>query len=221
MSRVLIAEESSLLRDVLSLALRSEQSITVVGEAKSAIEAIELGRHHQPDVVVLDTTIANGYGTAKLISEIRDLADGRVVMLDAKPCESSASKAARSGAVAYISKTARLKRIVDAIHAVMNGTVWVDPTLPKDVREAFADSVTTVEPPPRLAALTPREIEVLSCVALGATNSEVAVQLSISNETVKTHMSNIFAKLGVQSRMAAAIQYHRFGNSAGPAHVHL
>lgn len=203
MFKVLVGDRSPLLRDVLSLALQNEDSLRVVGEADCPVDTVRLATRHRPDVALVDRAIEPQIGD--LVHQLANRLGIRVVVVDADPSSEVARAAAESGASAYVSKTTRLKKVVQAVLSVAEGRPWTDGALPYGTQDAFASSQRNS----RLAALSAREVEVLSKVAEGATNEQVATSLSISTETVKSHMANIFAKLNVRNRMAAALTYHR------------
>ncbi len=205
MFKVLVADRSPLLRDVLSLSLQTEESLHIVAEAADSEEALGLAAYHRPDVVILDRVLLDERQAGDLVQKLLDRTGSRVVLLDADPSRANARQAAKEFVSAYVYKTTRLRRIVEAVLAVANDRYWTDPALPQPIQDAFNANGSQAS---SLAELTNRELEVLSCVSRGATNDDVAEQLGITTETVKSHMARIFAKLGVHTRMAAALRFH-------------
>jgi DNA-binding NarL/FixJ family response regulator len=170
------------------------------------------------DVVLLDYKMPGVRDFRALLDQIlqRD-ASARVLVLSAFANLDMITRAADGGARGYVLKTTRLSSVVDAIRSVAAGGVWIDPSLPRKLfaefqRRAAGPAVAdTVD-----AALSRREREVLACMAHGASNRAIAAKLSISQETVKTHLRHVFAKLGVRNRVEATLVFHGKANAREP-----
>jgi DNA-binding NarL/FixJ family response regulator len=216
MIRVLIADDRGLFREMLTLALRRLGKFCIVGEASNDADAIERAKRDRPDIVLLDYQMPRTQSFAATIAEIRESTGARVVVLSGHANTAIAEEAVRGGAQGYVLKQTSLRILVEAVQAVVSGETWIDRDLGPQIRELFRttqchESARRAEArlaSGRLEALTERETEVLGHVACGKTNQEVAQVLNISEETVKTHVTRILAKLGVGNRMAAALAYH-------------
>ena len=224
MIRVLIADDRGLFREMLSLALRRLGNFRIVGETCNDADAIERAQRDRPDVVLLDYQMPRSQSFASTIAEIRSTTPARVIVLSGHASMAIAAEAARGGAHGYVLKTTSLRILVEAVQAVVQGARWVDRDLGPQAAELFRNLEPAGAAPGRMTvshlglnALTEREGEVLRYVASGRTNQEVAVALRISEETVKTHMTRILAKLGVSSRMAAALAFHSVAGRAEAA----
>jgi two-component system nitrate/nitrite response regulator NarL len=138
-----------------------------------------------------------------------------VIVLSGFASPDIAARAAAAGARGYILKSTRLYAVADAIRTVMNGGIWIDPNLPRQVFDVFQrNSAPADQHQDGLKQLSRREREVLACVAQGIGNREIASKLTISEKTVKTHLTRIFAKLDVKNRVSAALLFHG-GSGAG------
>ncbi|HVM97940.1 MAG TPA: response regulator transcription factor, partial [Candidatus Acidoferrales bacterium] len=127
-----------------------------------------------------------------------------------------AQRAAEGGARGYILKATRLSAVADAVRAVARGGIWIDPSLPRKIFDVFQTrAVGPAAGPTAAAGLTRREREILACVAEGASNLEIARKLCISEQTVKTHLSRVFAKLNVKNRVGAAMLF--YGRAGAPS----
>ncbi len=198
--RILIADDHALVRSGLRALLSAHSDLEVVGEAEDGTVVEESCRRLAPDVVLLDLTMP-GLGGIAVIGDARRAAPRtKVLVLTMHEDEAYARQAARAGAAGYVLKKALATELVKAIRTVYRGSRYVDPVL----EAAFFD------PDPRLPdagprtggadSISPREREVVSLVALGNTNAEIAAHLHISVKTVETHRARILEKLGLRSR---------------------
>jgi two-component system NarL family response regulator len=192
--RVLLAEDHAIVREGLAALLAMHPDVDVVGQAEDGAAALELYRRLRPDVAVVDLRMPRLSGAA-LIKQLRqEFAGARFVVLTTYDTDEEIFQALQAGAQAYLLKGARTGELVDAIKAVHAGARRI----PADVsRRAFERSV---EP-----ALTARERELLTLMARGHSNVEIATALGISEHTVKNHTASIFGKLGVGDRTRAVL----------------
>ncbi|GIW41943.1 MAG: DNA-binding response regulator [Candidatus Binatia bacterium] len=210
MARVLVADDHAMFREMLRIALPRGGDLEIVGEAADGRELLEMVSRTSPDVVLLDYKMPHVRNFASLIREVRSAHPGvRVIVLSGFASTEVAARAAEGGASGYVLKSTRLASVVDAVRTVAEGGIWIDPSLPRKVFDAFQRPIEEARGKGSgMAVLTRREREVLSCVAQGISNHEIARRLSISEQTVKTHLTRIFAKLAVKNRLAAALAYY-------------
>ncbi len=214
--RIVIADDQASVREGLVLLLGGLPDIDVVGAAADGLQALELVAEHQPDAILLDLhmPVLDGIGaTRRLVAEHPDVA---IVVLTTFADDTSVLEALHAGARSYLTKDADRIRIAQALHAAVGGLTVVDPSVHATLlaaataasrREPAPAASAATAPPP--AGLTERELEILSLIARGLTNPEIAAQLFLSNHTVKTHIGRIFAKTGSRDRAAAIGYAHR------------
>jgi two-component system nitrate/nitrite response regulator NarL len=205
--RVLIADDHALFRDGLRKLLEAEQGFEVVGEAPDGERLVELARQTNADVILLDLTMPRMDG----MEVLRELSAAeipvRTLLLTASIEKDQIVRALQLGAYGVILKESTSQRLFDGIRCVMAGQYWVG-------RESVSDLVRalrTVAPSEgvsrsrELFGLTPRELEIVTLVVAGYSNPDIAQRCSISEQTVKHHVSNIFDKLGVSNRLELAL----------------
>ena len=216
MIRVLVADDHAMFREMLRITLPRRGNIEVVAEAADGEELCNLVYRVHPHVVLLDYKMPRVTNFAGLIQQVRQQhADVQVVVLSGFASTEIATRAALGGAHGYVLKCTRLEAVADAIQAVASGGVWIDPSLPRKVFDLFQrEAAGTPTEPGGQADLTRREREVLACVAQGISNHEIAQKLCISEQTVKTHLTHIFAKLAVKNRLGAALAFYGKGSTA-------
>jgi len=196
--RVLIADDHSVVRQGLRMFLGSDPELEIVGEAGDGAEALRLARQLKPDVVLMDLLMPVMDGIAATAAIRRDLPDVEVVALTSVLEDASVVEAVRVGAIGYLLKNTEAPELRRAIKAAAAGQVQLSP-------QAAARLVREVKAPQNAESLTDRETDVLRLLAQGKSNKEIAHRLSISEQTVKTHVRHILSKLGVSSRMQAAL----------------
>jgi DNA-binding NarL/FixJ family response regulator len=202
--RVLLVDDHSVVRQGLRMFLALEPDLEVVGEAADGAEALRLARELRPDVVLMDLLmpVMDGITATGLLR--RELPDTEVVALTSVLEDEKVVGAVRAGAIGYLLKDTQADELRRAIRAAAAGQVQLSP-------QAAARLMREVKAPESPEALTERETEVLRLLAHGASNKEIAQALTIGEKTVKTHVSNILAKLGVPSRTQAALYAVRIG----------
>ncbi|MEU9884577.1 response regulator transcription factor [Sphaerisporangium sp. NPDC051017] len=199
MIRVLIVDDHEVVRQGLRFVLDQEEGIEVVGECPDGDRALAAVRALRPSVMLLDMVMPGMDG----LEVLRRLGPDRpaVIVLTSFQEDERVVAAVRLGALSYLPKTTAVDRVVEAVRAAARGGSVLEP----GIAALLLRQVRRGEPRGRLDALTPREREVLTALAKGRSNSEIARSLSLGKETVKTHVSSILAKLGVADRTQAAI----------------
>jgi DNA-binding NarL/FixJ family response regulator len=202
--RVLIVDDHAVVRQGLRIFLDTESDFEVVGEAPNGEEAVRLARALQPDIVLMDLLMP-GMGGIEATRLIRsEVGAVEVVALTSVLDDESVVAAVRAGAIGYLLKTAEADDLRRALRAAAAGQVQLDPA-------AAARLVSEVRTPAAIETLTDREAEVMRLLARGLANKEIGRELRISEDTVKTHVSRILAKLGARSRTQAVLQAMRMG----------
>ena len=213
--RIVVADDQASVREGLVLLLGGLPDIEVVGAAADGEQAVELVAAHQPDAILLDLhmPVLDGIGaTRRLSAEHPGVA---VVVLTTYADDGSVLDALQAGARSYLTKDADRVDIARALHAAAGGLAVFDPRVQATLLAAAASAAraeralepATAAPPPD--GLTQREVEILALIARGMTNPEIAAALFLSNHTIKTHISRIFAKTGSRDRAAAIGYAHR------------
>jgi DNA-binding NarL/FixJ family response regulator len=192
--RVLVVDDHPLLRGGIAAVLESQPDFVLVAEAGSGREAVDAFRAHRPDVTLMDLQMAGMDGISATQTIRSEYPDARILMLTTYGGDGHAVRALKAGASGYLLKNMIRKDLPDAIRAVHAGRRRI----PEEVAEALASHFTD-------DALSPRELDVLQRIAKGNSNRRVASQLSISEDTVKTHMKNIMSKLGANDRTHAVM----------------
>lgn len=200
--RVLVADDHAAVRAGIVLILGGAGDVEVVGEAGDGEEAVALARELRPDVVLMDVRMPKKDG----ISATRELAGvADVLILTTFDVDEYVFGALRAGAAGFLLKNTDAEALVDAVRLVARGDGLISPAVTRRLISAFAEQPVRREPPKDL--LTPREREVLACVARGLSNAEIAKELAMAEATTKTHVSRVLNKLGLRSRVQAAIYY--------------
>ncbi len=213
MIRLLIADDEVMVRRGLRMVLEAEDDLQVVGEAADGLEAIEEARRLRPDVILMDVRMPRLDGVEacrRLVAE----SGAKVVVLTTFDLDEHLFAAVRAGASGFLLKASRPEELVDAIRAASAGNALVEPRMTKRLLEEFARRPAGPSGgglPDRFAELTERELDVLHEVARGASNSEIAERLYISETTVKTHVNHILSKLNVRDRIQAVVLAYDYG----------
>jgi two-component system, NarL family, response regulator LiaR len=198
--RVLIVDDHQVVRQGLRFVLEQEPDIQVVGECADGRSALAAILADEPDVMLLDMVMP-GLDGLGVLRALRERPRPAVIVLTSFLAEDMAVNAVRAGALSYLPKTTAVERVVDAVRAAAEGGSVLDPgvaaLLVQRVRDAADDGP--------LSTLSPREREVLAALSRGRSNREIARGLSLSEETVKSYVSSILAKLQLQDRTQAAI----------------
>ncbi|MFB7886899.1 response regulator [Cellulosimicrobium cellulans] len=217
MTTVLLVDDQALLRMGFRLVIESEPDLEVVGEASDGRVALDQVAALAPDVVVMDVRMPGMDGIEATRRVVAEHPRTRVLVLTTFDVDEYAFAALRSGASGFLLKNARPHDLVEAIRTVAAGSSVVAPRVLRRMLDLFAPHLPGGEQPaddgldPRLRSLTPRELDVLRCVAEGLSNAEIAERLVLSSTTVKTHVGNLLAKLGVRDRVQAVIVAYESG----------
>jgi DNA-binding NarL/FixJ family response regulator len=215
--RVLLVDDQPLLRTGFRLILEGEQDIAVVGEAGDGAQAVELTRTLMPEVVLMDIRMPGVDGieaTRRIVREGAATHDPRVLILTTFDLDEYVVEAVRAGASGFLLKDAPPEDLVTAIRIVANGDAIVAPSVTRRLLDRFATRLPSMResaPPRGLKMLTERELEVLRHVARGLSNAEIAKELVVSETTIKTHVGNLLAKLGLRDRVQAVVFAYETG----------
>jgi two-component system, NarL family, response regulator LiaR len=202
--RILIADDHSVVRQGLRMFLGLDSELEVIGEARDGAEALLRAHELHPDVVLIDLLMPVMDGIAAIGAIRRELPDIEVIALTSVLDDSSVIGAVRAGAIGYLLKDTEADDLCRAIKAAAAGQVQLSP-------KAAARLMREVRAPDSPETLTEREVDVLRLLAQGQANKQIAGNLRIGEKTVKSHVSNILAKLGVPSRTQAALYAVRIG----------
>lgn len=211
--RVVVADDQRVVRDGLVLLLDLLDGVEVVGTAADGDEAVALARQHRPDVVLMDLGMPRCDGI-EATRRLRDEPGIHVVALTTYADDRSVLDALRAGARGYLTKDAGAAAIHDALRRVAAGESAIDPAVQHHLVAAIATTEPEPSEPPEPAlpdGLTPREAEVLTHIAAGLTNAEIAARLVVSKATVKTHVNHLLAKIGARDRAQAVGYAYRMG----------
>jgi DNA-binding NarL/FixJ family response regulator len=191
--RILTVDDHPLVREGIAALIGNQPDMQLVGQAANGQEALEQFRRHRPDVTLMDLQMPE-MGGIDAISAIRnEFPDARIVVLTTHAGDVQVSRAIRAGARGYLLKGLLRKELLETIRAVHSGQKRLSAEIAAEVAEHATDDL-----------LTPREIAVLRLIATGNANKEIARRLSLTEETVKSHVKNILAKLGARDRTHAA-----------------
>jgi NarL family two-component system response regulator LiaR len=202
--RILIVDDHGVVRQGLRMYLALDPELEVVGEAVNGAEALRLAHEQKPDVVLMDLLMPVMDGIAATAAIRRELPHVEVIALTSVLEDSAVYGAMRAGAIGYLLKDTEADELSRAIKAAAAGQVQLSPSV-------AARLLREVSAPPLPEPLTERETEVLRELASGKSNKEIAAALVIAEKTVRTHVSNILAKLGVASRTQAVLHAVRSG----------
>jgi DNA-binding NarL/FixJ family response regulator len=207
--RVVVADDQEVVRAAFSVLLQTQPDIEVVATAADGVEAVGRSREQQPDLVLMDVRMPNLDG----IEATRLLCAGdpapKVIMLTTFDLDEYVYNALAAGASGFLLKDVTAQQLFDAVRVVAAGDAMLAPSITRRLIAQFA----TPRPAPRRtpAELTGRETDVLQLIAEGLSNQEIAVRLVITEETVKSHVSRLLAKLGLRDRTQAAIHAYETG----------
>jgi len=202
--RVLIVDDHSVVRQGLRMFLELETDIELIGEASNGLKAVDLARQFKPDVVLMDLLMPKMDGVSATEIIRTELPDTQVIALTSVLEDQAIFDAIRVGAISYLLKETKSDKLCEAIRAAAAGEVRLSP-------QVAARLMREVSAPESPETLTDRETEVLRVLARGLSNTQIAEALFITEATVKTHVSNILAKLGLPSRTRAALYALKIG----------
>jgi two-component system nitrate/nitrite response regulator NarL len=205
MIRILIADDHPIFRDGLRRLLESEPDFKVVGEASDGAEAVALTKEHNPDVLLLDLAMPRSPG----MEALRELATAkspvRIVLLTAAVERTQMLEALQLGARGIVLKESATEVLFRCIHAVMNGKHWVGRDVVDDLQQLLLKDLASLPPARNNFGLTPRELDIIAAIVQGQSNKEIAGSFGIREDTVKHHLTSIFSKVGVGTRLELAL----------------
>ncbi|CAG0937525.1 Transcriptional regulatory protein DegU [Thermoflexales bacterium] len=210
--RVLLADDQDIIRTGLTIILNHQADIDVVGQAADGVEAIDLAKQLQPDVILMDIKMPHLNGIQATRQIIAALPRTQIIILTTYDTDDWVFDGIRAGAVGYLLKDTSGDHLAEAVRGALRGESQLDPTVARKVLREFqhvtstqraATTPTPAEEP--LAKLTDREEEILKLLAAGLSNREIAQQLALSEGTVKNHISAILAKLHANDRTQAVL----------------
>ncbi|MBI4164151.1 MAG: response regulator transcription factor [Acidobacteria bacterium] len=205
--RIVIADDHPIFRDGLRRLLELDAAFVVVGEAADGAEALKLVKQLGPDMLLLDLAMPRVPGLETLAELAKAKTPVRTILLTAQIERAQIVEALQLGARGIVLKESATELLMESIRVVMAGQYWVG-------RESVSDLVATLrelmprggeEPSTRRYGLTPREMEVISAIVAGYTNKDIAQKFAISEQTVKHHLTNVFDKVGVSTRLELAL----------------
>ena len=192
MIRVLSVDDHPLLREGIAALISHQADMQLVAEASNGREALDLFRQHRPDITLMDLQMPEMSGIDAMSSIRGEYPEARIIVLTTHAGDVQVTRALKAGARAYLLKGSLRKELLETIRAVHAGQKRLSSEVAQEIAEHSSDD-----------ALTPREIDVLHLIARGNANKEVASRLSLTEETVKSHVRNILAKLGAHDRTHA------------------
>jgi DNA-binding NarL/FixJ family response regulator len=225
MIRVVVVDDQPLVRAGITMLVNAEEDITVVAEAADGQEALTQIRAQRPDVVLMDVRMPGIDGVAAtraVIEEELTAQNGqpvRIIILTTYHIDEAVHAALHAGATGFLLKDTSPTEIVAAIRAVAAGDAWLSAAVTRRLidREFAARPEQNTPTPAEIAQLTPREREVLTLLARGLSNADVATQLFINEATVKTHLARAMAKLNVREKSQAVAAAYQTGLVRAPA----
>ncbi|MFN8110364.1 MAG: response regulator transcription factor [Thermoleophilia bacterium] len=212
--RVVVADDQRLLRAGFRVIIDDEPDMRVVGEAADGLSAVDVVTRLRPDVVLMDIRMPelDGLGAAARILGDTTLPTA-VVMLTTFDRDDYVYEALRVGAAGFLLKDAPADRLLDAVRVAAAGDALLEPSITRRLIERFAGAARPPADgvPERLRALTPREVEVLRLIARGLSNAEIAAEMVLGENTVKTHVARVLGKLGLRDRVQAVVLAYETG----------
>jgi DNA-binding NarL/FixJ family response regulator len=207
--RVLLVDDQALMRGGFRMILEAQPDITVVGEAGDGLEAVEEAQRLSPDVVVMDIRMPRCDG----VEATRRLPRHRVLILTTFHHDEYVVEALRAGASGFLLKDATPEELVNAVRVVAAGDALLAPSVTRQLLHHVVARLPGPAPPrdAALGELTERELEVLRLLARGLSNAEIAASLSVTDATVKTHVSHVLDKLGLRDRVQAVVLAYELG----------
>lgn len=212
--RVVVADDQALFRQTLALLIGSEDDMEVVAEAADGEQAFQAALEHRPDVVLMDIRMpgTSGVEATAMIADHPDLSDVHVLILTTFEVDEHVAQAIRAGASGFIGKGIRAEDLLDAVRTVAGGNSLLSPIATSALISRFLSTPSRADSTSGLfGQLTPRELEVVTLVALGMSNDEIAAELVISAVTAKTHVNRAMTKLDVRDRAQLVVLAYQCG----------
>ncbi|KNE83941.1 MULTISPECIES: response regulator [Streptomyces] len=211
--RVLVCDDQVMVRTGLATIIDAQPDLEVVGECGDGRAAVDLAGRLRPDVVVMDVRmpVLDGIEATRLLAGARVPRPAKVLVVTTFNLDEYVYEALRAGASGFLLKDAPPDQLLHGIRTVATGAALLDPEVTRQLVGLYAERIRPAAPAPHDLPLTPRELEVLRLIADGRSNSEIAGILLISQETVKTFVSRILAKLHLRDRVQAVVYAYRHG----------
>ena len=211
--KVLLADDQQLVRTGFAMILASEPGISVAGQAADGLEAVAMAGQLRPDIVLMDIRMPrlDGIEATRRILARNSQPPTRVLMLTTFDLDEYVFDAIRAGASGFLLKDVPADQLTAGLRMVAAGDALLAPAITRRLIDEFAATAPLSRPPAELEVLTSREREVLSLVATGMSNAEIAAELVIGETTVKTHVARILAKLGLRDRVQAVVFAYELG----------
>ncbi|MDP8908289.1 MAG: response regulator transcription factor [Chloroflexota bacterium] len=211
---VVLADDQRLVLTGFRVILEAEPDIAVVGQASDGLSAVDIVRRRRPDIVLMDIRMPELDGLRAAERILTDPAlDTAVIMLTTFDLSQYVYEALRIGASGFLLKDTPADRLLDAVRVVAAGDALLAPSITRRLIEQFARAARPAADgvPPTLAELTARELDVMRLLARGLSNSEIAAELMLGDNTIKTHVTRILSKLGLRDRVQAVVLAYECG----------
>ena len=211
--RVVVADDQALVRSGFLALLRAEEGIEVVGEAADGVEAVKIAKLERPDVILMDIRMPemDGLEATRVITADPALAAVRILILTTFDLDAYVHEALRAGASGFLLKATLPPELLAAVRIVATGEALLAPSITRRLIEDFVRRPVAHGPDPRLDQLTSREREVLTAVAKGQSNAELADELFMSHATAKTHVSHLLTKFAARDRAQLVVIAYETG----------
>jgi DNA-binding NarL/FixJ family response regulator len=212
-TRCLIADDQAMVREGFAAVLAAQPGLLVVGQAADGADAVHQAQRLRPDIVLMDVRmpVMDGLQATRLILAAASPGRPRVLMLTTFDLDEYVYEALRAGASGFLLKDATAAELVHAVRVVAAGDALLAPSVTRRLITDFARQPPSGPPPPPISALTPRETEVLRLIAHGLSNTEISDTLVIAEQTTKTHVGRILAKLDLRDRAQAVVLAYETG----------
>lgn len=208
--RVLVVDDQSMVRAGFRMLLSGEEDVEVVAEASNGLEAVEKAARFSPNVILMDIRMPELDGLEATRRIVAADESSRILILTTFDLDEYVYEALRAGASGFVLKDDPPEQLIAAVRTVAAGDALLSPAVTKRVIRQFS-RIPRPEPPPALAELTARELEILRLISSGLSNAEIGQELFISETTVKTHVTHILAKLGLRDRVQAVVLAYQTG----------
>ena len=211
--RVVIVDDQAMVRQGFGALLDAQADITVVGSAEDGSEVVDLTRRTQPDVILMDIRMPrlNGLDATRAVKAMPGLVHPRIIMLTTLDADEYVFAALRAGASGFLLKDSTAEDLVAAVRIVAAGEALLAPSITSKLIADYAQRASAPPDTSVLAPLTERELDVMKRVATALSNAEIAAELFLSEQTVKTHVSRILGKLGLRDRTQIVVAAYESG----------